>query len=181
MPEIQIPVVFENEETQKIYNICKTICEEIGIQINEVKDYVLQNTLDSIDKHIDIKSKYDATATFLLEKKNIKSLPYEVYKDRMMFWFLSCSLLIAIQTKMPSFESRNARKFDGYPLTGIENESPLKYLSEVLYKLKNNIEPWNSIEKVNKKSLEKNIKNILEQFFKRNDIDNLYKQNVNIC
>ena len=177
MPEIQIPVVFENEETQKIYNVCKTICNEIGIQINEVKDYVLQNTLDSLDKHIDIKSKYDATAAFLLEKKNIKSLPYEVYKDRMMFWFLSCSLLIAIQTKMPSFESRNARKFDGYPLTGIENESPLKYLSEVLYKLKNNIEPWNSIEKVNKKSLEKNIKNILEQFFlTRNDIENLYKQ-----
>ena len=32
MPEIQIPVVFENEETQKIYNVCKTICNEIVIQ-----------------------------------------------------------------------------------------------------------------------------------------------------
>ena len=68
----------------------------------------------------------------------------------MMFWFLSCSLLVAIQTKMPSFESRNARKLDGYPLTGIEDESSLNYLSEILYKFKNKIEPWNAIEKIKK-------------------------------
>ena len=173
----ELPLIFENEESQKIYNVSKTLCDEIGIPVNEVKDYVLQNTFNNMEKYIEIRSKYEKTAALKLEKKNITSIPYDVYKNRMMFWFLSCSLLVAIQTKMPSFESRNARKLDGYPLTGIEDESSLNYLSEILYKFKNKIEPWNAIEKIKKQTIKDKIKEVLDKFYlSRNDIENLYKQ-----
>ena len=165
-------VLYESEETQTIYNVCDKLCEEMGFPIEDIKDFVIFYTTELNKKNIKTRAIYEKAAADLLEKKGKSSIPYDIYKNRLMFWFLSCSLIIAIQTHIPSFEVNNSRKMRGYPFTGIENETSLNYMAEVLHKLKNQLVPWNSIEKMKKMQ----IKEVIDKFYiSRSDIENLYK------
>jgi hypothetical protein len=67
------------------------------------------------------------------------------------------------------------RSFDGYPLTGIENMDGIKYIACVLDSMSIKQKPWDSIMKLNAKSLQQRIYDILERYLmKRSDIVDLY-------
>ena len=40
---------FENEQTERIYNVTKTICQNISIPIDNVSDYVISQTIEQMN------------------------------------------------------------------------------------------------------------------------------------
>ena len=93
-------------------------------------------TTEISKNNITTKNIYEKEAERLLKNKDVKVISYDVYKNRLMLWFLSSSLIIAIQTHIPSFEVRNSRKMRGYPFTESKMKTSLNYMAEVLFKLR---------------------------------------------
>lgn len=173
--------VFENEINEVIYNILYSICDNIGLETSRVKDFVLRVTEELMRVNIVSENAYKKQAESYLKETGKNKISYEIYKNRIMFWNIAATLLVAIQTttdetfKINKTFTNCKRSFSGYPLTGIEDQSGIIYLSCVMKAMKSKEEPWNSIEKVKEEQYVTNIKGVIEQFlYKRNDIVNLY-------
>ena len=176
----KMDITFENEQNKQIYNILYTLCDNMGIEMDSIKDFVIQYTNEFIKEIITPEKIYNDRAKKKVANGEKEPIKYDIYKNRLIFWIISSCLLISIQTNenmlniKKSFENC-IRSFDGYPLTGIENVSGIEYISCVMYNLKNDIEPWNSIKKLKKEVYVEKIKDIIEKhLIKNTTIENLY-------
>lgn len=141
--------VFEDINTQHIYNISSALCEYMSVDFDLVDDRIMPlaiefvKNLDSIDAY---KAKQEKAA-----KKNIKIASYQTYFDQNKIYFTACMTFVAIQTSIPSFTPNKTFpgcmfSFGGYPLdAGEENTIGLKYMACVIDNIKSSVEPWNSI------------------------------------
>ena len=173
--------IFENEINEVIYNILHSICDNIGLETSRVKDFVLRITEELMRVNIVSENEYTIQAQAYFKDTGKNKISYEIYKNRIMFWNIAATLLVAIQTttdetfKIDKTFTNCKRSFSGYPLTGIEDQSGIIYLSCVMKAMKSKEEPWNAIEKIKEEQYVSNIKGVIEQFlYKRNDIVNLY-------
>jgi len=174
--------VFENETAEVIYNVASTICRNIDIPFDAIEDYVMITSREVFDKAIYSEDKYKKLSDKNEKNKGKALQPYKDYRNETRIFIISCCIIVAIQTAIPSFKTHKSfpgclRSFSGYPLSGgVEDISALQYLACVLDKSKNKeSEPWSSIAKYKTDSLVKNIKNIFEKYIvTRSDINELY-------
>lgn len=175
-------MIFENEKNQIIYNIVYTVCNHIGIPIESIQDFVLRTVDEIMEKNIQSEDIYNKQAALLEKKKGVKPIPYEIYKNRLMFWIIASCILISIQTAVPSFKIKKTvsgcvRSFSGFPLDGgIEDLSGIEYIACVFQKIKSSITPWNSIERLDKKTYISKIRETIEKLIlpARSDVNEMY-------
>ena len=174
--------IFENELNQRIYNISRAICQQIGMQIDTIQDFVLLTTTELMEKYVQSEEVYEKKAQAMEKKKGVRPIPYEIYKDRYMFWIIASAILISIQTAIPSFRTKKTfpgcvRSFQGYPLDGgVEDLSAIQYIACVMFKIKSSASPWNSIERLNLEAYTTKIRETLEKIIlpDRVDIEQMY-------
>ena len=77
--------VFENEETEMVFKLYRTLCRHIGLQPDDIEEFVLRVSLELIGNTNNIKServyKLEAKA---LEKQNKRAPPYEIYRNKLI-------------------------------------------------------------------------------------------------
>lgn len=172
--------VFENALNETIYNITNTVCTNMGIDTDTIIDFVTRNTLEIIDKNVQDPKIYEENSIAFEKKNGRRPIPYEIYKNRFMFWIISANIIIAIQTAIPSFKlqktyPRCIRSISGYPMDGIEDLSGIQYIACILHNLKSEISPWNSISKLPQNEYVNKIKETLDKFImKQSEIIELY-------
>ena len=186
-------LLFENDLNKMIYNITDSICSNIGIQTDSIEDFVIRTTNEIMNKNIQSPEFYKENAKKMEKKRGVRPIPYEIYKNRLMFWIIAASILISIQTAIPSFRVKKTfpgciRSFSGYPLSGgIEDITGIEYIACVMFKMTNPsdrnapktktaIEPWNAIERLKLEDYIKKIRETIDKFFipVRNDITDMY-------
>jgi hypothetical protein len=173
--------VFESETSEMIYNVFSAICENIDIPIESISEFVLRTSNEIITKEILSKESYNKKSEAALKKtgKPFK-VTYENYRNETSIVIIASVLLIAIQTTVPSFQTKRThpgcvRSFSGYPMDGIEDTSGILYLACVLNKTKSTISPWTAIQTYKADTLAKRIKDVLEKnIMNRSDILELY-------
>ena len=144
--------IFENEIMSTIYNVFVTLCERIQIPHEEIQDFVLRLSNEVIEKAVMSEEKYKQK----IEKANkgkekkVKMPSYKSYKNETIIFAVANSLIIAIQTQIPSFKTSRTfpgcvRSFTGYPLFGVEDNGAIQYISCVIFKIKSTIDPWSSL------------------------------------
>lgn len=144
--------IFENEIMATIYNVFVTLCERIQVPHEEIQDFVLRLSNEVIEKAVMSEEKYKKN----IEKANkgkekkVKMPNYKSYKNETIIFAVANSLIIAIQTQIPSFKTSRTfpgcvRSFTGYPLFGIEDTGSIQYISCVIFKIKSTIDPWSSL------------------------------------
>jgi len=175
--------VFESETSEMIYNVFSAICENIDIPIETISEFVLRTSTELITKEILSKESYNkkSEASFKKTGKYFK-VTYENYRNETSIVIIAAVLIIAIQTAIPSFQTKRTqpgcvRSFSGYPMDGIEDLTGIKYIACVLNKTKSAISPWTSILTYKVETLEKRIKDVMERnIMIRGDIQELYVQ-----
>jgi hypothetical protein len=174
--------VFENEVAEVIYNVAATICRNIDIPLDPIEELILVMSRELFDKAIFSEAAYQKLSDKNLKDKGKALQPYLNYRDETRVFIITCNVLVAIQTAVPSFKTNKTmpgcvRSFSGYPLSGgVEDMSGLTYLACVLEKSKNKeSDPWASIAKYKPEGLAKNMKNIFDKYvMKRSDVLELY-------
>lgn len=137
----------QNKITEIIYNVSRTLCNNLYIPFDIVEEFILYNTIHILEKNV----------LFLHEKeeyeKNIKSkMPFEIYRNQFIIWITSSITILAVQCAIPSIKiqktfSQCIKSFSGFPLHDNSDISSLEYMSCVINKIKTNIAPWNSMKK----------------------------------
>jgi hypothetical protein len=174
--------IFENESNEIIYNIVDSICTNMGIPTDSIQEFVMRTVLELIERNIQSSEKYEEIADMMFKKKNARPVPYEIYRNRFMFWIIASCILVAIQTAIPSFRVKKTypgcvRSFSGYPMDGgVEDITGIKYIACVLKKMGSPTVPWNSIEKLDANAYATRIKETIEKFIisARIDINDMY-------
>ena len=177
--KIKSPKIFENKESEKIYNIFTTICDNINIVNNTIEEGVLKLSNEMSNSEIMSKDKYEARVKKIKEKQGKDSPPYDRYYNETLVIIIACNILISIQTAIPSIVFKKTfpgckRSFSGYPFNGVEDLTGIKYISCVINKIKSTIKPWDSISKYNENILMNRMKQTIEKvFIKRTDINEM--------
>jgi hypothetical protein len=173
--------IFENDANTAIYNIVDSICTNMGIPTESIQEFVMRTTLELMERNVLDAAKYEETAQQLFKKKNVRPIPFEIYKNRLAFWIVASCILVAIQTAVPSFRVKKTypgcvRSFSGYPMDGgIEDTTGIKYIACVMKKMESSIVPWNSIERLDANAYATRIKETVERFLmSRTDILDKY-------
>jgi len=160
--------VFENESSEVIYKIFSFISSNIGLTTESIYDFVQLIASELIQKTVMSEDSYKKRVEKLEKEKNIKSAPYIKYKNKTIILIVTSVIFVAIQTTIPTFFTKKTypgcvRSFDGYPLTGIENTSGIRYLACILEKSRSSIEPWDSIKTVKTNDFVEQLKNTIEK------------------
>lgn len=148
--------VFDNADTQLIFKLYRTIVGHIGITTDAIEEFVLRECIEFInDTHV-IKSErtYKLEAQALMEQKNKRLPPYEIYRNKLIILIVTSVILVGIQTTIPSFKIQKTfpgcvQSFKGFPENNgaIEDTSGIDYLACILNTLKSkSSKPWNSIK-----------------------------------
>ena len=160
--------IFENQNTALVYNVCRSVCENIDIPHESIEDNVIrfsQKFIEQIEPEFRYKKRSEAN--FKKEGKYLQS--YQNYKNETSLIIIGAVLHVMIQTAVPSFQTKKTfpscvRSFSGYPMTGIEDMTGITYISCVLVKMKSSIPPWNSLTGTKREKITSRIKDVIEMF-----------------
>ena len=185
--QIEDDMLFEDETTQQIYNVFKTVSKNIDIPIVEIREFVMRTTVEIMTKAIKNEESYKKFVA-KHEKENTKQklAPYKTYRNEFIIIIIGCSILIAIQTTTPSFKTKKTfpgcvRSFSGFPLAGgMEDTTGIKYIACVLNKSKSSTEPWNAIDKLNADKITNRMKQVFDAYIlKMPELEELYERKRN--
>lgn len=184
--------VFEDETTQKVYNIFSVLSTNMGISPTlmdgGLEEFVLRISLEMIHNKIAViipsETDYLRHLAKMREKQGKKGemLPYKTHCDQLIVIIVACALFIRIQTMVPSFTSAKTypgcvKSFRGYPMDGgVENTSGLKYIACILHKIKgSHADVWKAVVPISADGFEKRMLKLIQDFFlKHPDIQHQY-------
>ena len=164
-------LVFEDEETQMIFNLYRGIAKNIGIPLDSIQEQVLRMSKEISIMFIASKTDYEYDAKKKEEKTKRRPPPYEVYRNKSIILIVSSVILYSIQTAIPSFKIHKTfpgcvRSFDGFPNKegSMENTLGLDYICCILMKMKTkSTKPWNSIKPIPLEILKNQMIQIIQQ------------------
>jgi len=160
--------VFENEISELIYAIFSFLSTSIGIPTDAIQDFVCRFSFEMVTKHVWAEAKYQEYKAKKEKEKGIKQPSYMTYRNEIIIITVASTLLVAIQTSTPSFQTKKTypgcvRSFSGYPVGGgVEDQTGIKYIACVLEKSKSKIAPWNAIYTLKTTSIVDRIRRTIE-------------------
>jgi hypothetical protein len=174
--------VFDDPTDQMTYNVFMAISTNAGIPHESIEDFVLRCSLELIRNRSVISSEeaYNKRASEIMKQQNKVPVPWPIYRNQSIIAIVGAISLIAAQCMIPSIKTRKTfpgcvKSFTGYPMTGVEDVSGIKYIACILNASKNDEEPWASIEKLNVAAIATRIKDVIDKYaMKRNDVQDMY-------
>jgi len=173
------PVIkkYTTPETKMMSNVISALAENMGINIDDQKDFMIKIAADTISAGALI-SEEDHKKRVEAEAKKGKKLPsyIAIYNSTILYLTLG-AFLFGVQTSIPSIKTRKTfpgcvRSFTGYPFEGSGDLSSLKYLSCIAYKIRNaTAQPWSALMGLKETTVADKIKAF---------VDNYYLSNVDV-
>ena len=171
--------LYKNSKMRHIHNIVNAICKNLFISVENIENITMSLCLDFIgNKDIFIgEEKYNKKAKEREKKEKVtKQISYETYYQSILLDVVVCSLVIAIQTIVPSLTPRRTfgdcvKNLDGFPLSEDSGSvGTIEYISCILKKMQEDKKtmPWKTISK-KKGNMELRIQFMFTQHILKND------------
>jgi len=166
-------IKYDSPTTKMINNIINAISGFMGISIEDQKEFIIKIASDAIQIAAPSEESYKKK----IEEMAKKGRAIPSYKDTYNLTVLYISLgalLIGIQTSIPSIRTRKTfpgcvRSFDGYPFQGTGDFSALRYMSCIVYKVRNKTDPWSSLVKVKEDTIFDKLKIFIDAYLIGNE------------
>jgi hypothetical protein len=171
-------------ETKMMSNIINALAENMGIFIEDQKEFIIKIALDIMQGGALISEEDHKTRVEEAAKKGKKLPTYmAVYNSTILYLTLG-AYLIGVQTSVPSIKTRKTfpgcvRSFTGYPFEGSGDLSSLQYLSCVAYKLRNETHPWSALMRMKEANIAEKIKAFIDAYYITNvDVSQKFKNKL---
>lgn len=164
---------FDNPTTKMINNIINAVSGFMGIQIEDQKEFIIKVASNSIRIAAPSEESYEKKIQEMAKKG--KSIPsYKSTYNLLVLYITLGSLLLGIQTSIPGVRTRKTfpgcvRSFDGYPFQGNGDFSSLRYLSCVVYKIRNKADPWSALERTKEDVIFEKLKTFIDTYLITNE------------
>lgn len=139
-------IKYTSAEMKMINNIINAISTFMGINIESQKEFMINVTAEAIKKLMPNEELYKKYVKDMANKN--KTVPsYEDLYYTTLFYNTLASIIIGIQTSIPSINTRRTfpgcvKSFTGYPLDGTGDYSSLTYMACVVFQIKSKDKPW---------------------------------------
>jgi len=159
---------YDNPMTRMINNIINAVSGFMGIQIEDQKEFIIKVASNAILLKLPSEKDYKKRAEEMSKKG--KAFPtYKATYNLTVLYLTLGTLLIGIQTSIPEIHTRKTfpgcvRSFTGYPLQGSGDFSSLRYLSCVVYKIRNKSDPWSALERTKEESIFEKLKVFIDEY-----------------
>lgn len=166
-------VKYDNPMTRTINNIINAVSMFMGIQIEEQKEFIIKVASNAILLKLPSEKDYKKRVEEMAKKG--KSIPsYKATYNLTVLYITLGTLLIGIQTSIPGVRTRKTfpgcvRSFDGYPFQGNGDFTALRYLSCVVYKIRNKSDPWSALEKTKEDSIFEKLKVFIDEYLVKDE------------
>ena len=171
--------VKNNEKLDKAENIVQVIIKAMSnfmkINLENYNEFIITNVIKLQNTSVPSKKMYQKKIETLSAKESkVKVMPsYEELYDSSLILFTLAYILVSIQISIPQIKSKKVfpgciKSFSGYPIDGTQNKSGLIYIVCVANKIKSNIKPWNSINKINEANFLKKLEVIIDKYLINN-------------
>jgi len=181
---MKIPRKYSTPDANKIYNVIHTMSSNMGINLNEQRDFIVRSVIKQITNPsvMATRAKYEKLMAIAAEKNKPIDTYENAYNSKLLFFTLSY-YLISIQTSIPPIKTKVTfptckKSFSGFPIDGTDNSSGLNYIACVASNLKKSGNmPWSSIAKKNALFIAKQMENFITKFIiPTEDFQNSIKQ-----
>ena len=149
---------YTSPDARMINNIITTMSGYIGVDLNDQREFIIQNTISTIKNSIPPEDIYKARSEKIFKEKGKHLAPYkEAYFQNLLLLSLAY-IVVAIQTAIPSLKTRKThagcvRSFSGFPLDGAEDITGITYVACIAFKIRSgSIEPWTTIKSFKKET-----------------------------
>jgi hypothetical protein len=160
-----------SKEGEIISNIVSTIADNMGIQIEHIREFIIRIVGDLINDSKIVMKEKDYLKKEQEESKKGKKIPtYDNYYGSYIMYLTLGAFIIAVQTSVPSIRTKKTapgcvRSFSGFPMEGEGDLTSVTYVSCVALKSRDrNTPPWNTLEKMNESKMTDNIKSAIIRF-----------------
>jgi hypothetical protein len=166
-------VKYDNPMTRMINNILNAVSMFMGIQIEDQKEFIVKVASNAILLKLPSEKDYKKKVEDMAKKG--KSIPsYKATYNLTVLYLTLGTLLIGIQTSIPGVRTRKTfpgcvRSFDGYPFQGNGDFTALRYLSCVVYKIRNKSDPWSALEKTKEESIFEKLKVFIDEYLVKDE------------
>ena len=171
--------LYKNSNMRHVHNMMSAICKNLFITVENVENTTMSLCMDFMG-NTDIfigEDKYNKIVAEREKKKETtKKITYESFYQSLLLDVLVCSLIIALQTIVPSLTPRRTfgdcvKNLDGYPLSEDSGRmGTIEYVSCILRKMQEDKKtmPWKTILK-KKGNMEQRIQYMFTQHVLKND------------
>ena len=161
---------------QIVANVITAMESFMGVNLEDQRTFIIKTVTDLInDPNILEKEPLYNRRVEEAAKKGKKLPPYQHILNSTMLYLTLGSILIGIQTSIPSIRTRKTfpgcvRSFDGFPLQGEGDFSSLQYIACVAYNsIKNSknvstVKPWNVLVRMPIEKISENIKTFIVKY-----------------
>lgn len=149
-------------ELRYINNVITSLSYNIGVNIEDSREFIVKQTLQLINEIHGDKVSYNKKRK-LAKEKGKKIASYELKLHQFILYFTGLFVLFSVQCAIPSIKTKKTypnckRSFSGYPMEDNGDFSGLEYIVCIMKKTTGGSEPWNSIKKLSVESIVKNMK-----------------------
>jgi hypothetical protein len=179
-----LPKKYATADANKIYNIIDTMSSNMGINLEDQKDFIVRSVLKQLTNTSVIPPK--AMYEKILARALAANKPMDTYENAFNATLIYLSLsyyLIAIQMSVPPIKSKITfpgckKAFGGFPVDGTDDSRGLTYVACVAQKIKNNASlPWSAIQNKNAAQIAKQMEGTITKFIlPTEDIQNGIKE-----
>jgi len=141
---------FSNPNSQIMSGILTTMTKYMGIDLESQRLFIVENA-----------TKFLSSASFPTEDSyNAKSqastastarkMSYKTFKNMTILVLTLAFMIVSIQVSIPPIKTQKTfpgciRSFVGYPIDGDGDNSSLKYVACIAFKIKSAVEPWDTL------------------------------------
>ena len=146
---------YDSPNAKIINNIITTMTGYMGIDLQNEREFIIQNTLTLLDTSVPPEEAYRLRSEKLFREKGKHLPPYKETFFQTLLLLTLAYLVVAIQCSIPTPKTRKThagcvRSFSGHPLEGEGDVSGMMYIACIAYKIKTSIEPWNTLKSFKK-------------------------------
>ena len=157
---------YDSPETIMIYSIINTLSIELGINIDNETEFIMNNVLTIIKETLPKESTYTKYVKDMANKGKRVPTYQDLYSQKLLYSTMGM-IIIAIQTAMPVIKTRKTfpgcvRSFSGFPFEGTGDYSSVQYISCIAYKIRSPYQPWNVLMRTNETTIFEKMKISIE-------------------
>jgi hypothetical protein len=144
---------FKNPDAQMISGILTTMTKYMGIDLEAQRVFIVESAMRFLYSPSFPKEEAYNAASSQSQSSSASSsrkMSYKTFKNMTILVLTLAFMIVSIQVSIPPIKTKKTfpgciRSFVGYPIDGDGDNTSLKYVACIAFKIKTSVEPWDTL------------------------------------
>jgi hypothetical protein len=141
---------FKNPDAQIMSGILTTMTKYMGIDLESQRIFIIENAMKFLSSQSFPTEDAYSSKSQASTASTARKMSYKTFKNMTILVLTLAFMIVSIQVSIPPIKTQKTfpgciRSFVGYPIGGDGDNSSLKYVACIAFKIKSAVEPWDTL------------------------------------